>query len=96
MRPLVYDFGQLNQSTERDYIGQIVEDHVSRKYSLNFSVILSFYVQMKEHLLLQQSLQYSKVIADTFKTAQAYMRARNVRIGLQLKHCQQYIIYIHC
>ena len=28
MRPLVYDFGQLNKDTERDYIGQIVEDHV--------------------------------------------------------------------
>ena len=28
MRPLVYDFGQLNQDTERDYISQIVKDHV--------------------------------------------------------------------
>ena len=28
MRYLVYDFGQLNQGTERDYIGQIVSDHV--------------------------------------------------------------------
>ena len=29
MRPLVYDFGQLNTGTESDYIKQIVTDHVS-------------------------------------------------------------------
>ena len=29
MRPLVYDFGQLNTDTERDYTTQIVHDHVS-------------------------------------------------------------------
>ena len=29
MRPLVYDFGQLNTDTESDYIRQIVSDHVS-------------------------------------------------------------------
>ena len=28
MRPLVYDFGQLNMDTENDYIKQIVYDHV--------------------------------------------------------------------
>ena len=28
MRPLVYDFGQLNTNTERDYTKQIVHDHV--------------------------------------------------------------------
>ena len=28
MRPLVYDFGQLNTATEGDYIRQIVYDHV--------------------------------------------------------------------
>ena len=28
MRPLVYDFGQLQQVTEDDYIKQIVHDHV--------------------------------------------------------------------
>ena len=29
MRPLVYDFGQLNTDTEREYTTQIVQDHVS-------------------------------------------------------------------
>ena len=29
MRPLVYDFGQLNERSEADYIKQIVADHVS-------------------------------------------------------------------
>ena len=28
MRPLVYDFGQLNTDTEGDYTRQIVHDHV--------------------------------------------------------------------
>ena len=28
MRPLVYDFGQLNTGTEHDYIKQIVTDYV--------------------------------------------------------------------
>ncbi len=28
MRPLVYDFGQLNTGTELDYTSQIVKDHV--------------------------------------------------------------------
>ncbi len=28
MRPLVYDFGQLNTGTEQDYTSQIVKDHV--------------------------------------------------------------------
>ena len=28
MRPLVFDFGQLNLETESDYIRQIVHDHV--------------------------------------------------------------------
>lgn len=29
MRPLVYDYGQLKLDTEKDYISQIVCDHVS-------------------------------------------------------------------
>ena len=29
MKPLVYDFGQLNSSKERQYVIQIVSDHVS-------------------------------------------------------------------
>lgn len=28
MRPLVYDFGQLNTGAEKDYIAQIVKEHV--------------------------------------------------------------------
>ena len=28
MQPLVYDFGQLNTDTEKDYTRQIVSDHV--------------------------------------------------------------------
>ena len=31
MRPLVYDFGQLQQRTEDDYIKQIVHDHVRER-----------------------------------------------------------------
>ena len=29
LRPLVYDFGQLNKKNETDYVGQIVKNHVS-------------------------------------------------------------------
>jgi hypothetical protein len=29
LRPMVYDFGQLNTNTESDYIRQIVQDYVS-------------------------------------------------------------------
>ena len=34
MRPLVYDFGQLQQVTEDDYIRQIVHDHVKKHEGL--------------------------------------------------------------
>ena len=37
MRPLVYDFGQLQQGTEDDYIKQIVHDHV-RFYDNAYSI----------------------------------------------------------
>ena len=33
MRPLVYDFGQLNPETEKDYTKQIVFDHVSDPFA---------------------------------------------------------------
>ena len=34
MRPLIYDFGQLQQGTEDNYIGQIVGDHVKKHSGL--------------------------------------------------------------
>ena len=34
MRPLVYDFGQLSDQTEKEYTLQIVKNHV-RKYSIH-------------------------------------------------------------
>ncbi len=34
---------------------------------------------MKAHPILQKYGDYSKAISETFKTAQTYMRARNVR-----------------
>ena len=79
MRPLVYDFGQLNQDTEKDYITQIVKDHVSVNKSLSNAYFLYMYVQMKAHSILQKHKGYSKAISETLKTAQTYMRARNVR-----------------
>lgn len=33
MRPLVYDFGQLNVEAEKDYIKQIINDHVIKFHS---------------------------------------------------------------
>lgn len=34
MRPLIYDFGRLQQGTEDDYIGQIVSDHIKKHIDL--------------------------------------------------------------
>ena len=42
MRPLVYDFGQLNIDTERDYTLQIVHHHVS---IYNYSIVVSIFVR---------------------------------------------------
>ena len=39
MRPLVYDFGQLNTDTERDYTREIVRDHVMRGFTSLASTI---------------------------------------------------------
>ena len=39
MRPLVYDFGQLNNATEKDYIRQIVHDRCQAISGVNGQVI---------------------------------------------------------
>ena len=39
MRPLVYDFGQLTNTTEQDYTGQIVINHCSETETLSQQVI---------------------------------------------------------
>ena len=44
MRPLVYDFGQLNTDTERDYTVQIVTDHVS-----TFLKLIPLFLQLFLH-----------------------------------------------
>ena len=40
MRPLVYDFGQLNTDTEKDYTTQIVHDHVRSVHTLEILWII--------------------------------------------------------
>ena len=40
MRPLVYDFGQLNTNTESDYIEHIVYGHVSTHNNYVFILLL--------------------------------------------------------
>ena len=39
MRPLVYDFGQLTNTTEKDYTKQIVHNHCSGKQAAAVAVI---------------------------------------------------------
>ena len=42
MRPLVYDFGQLNNINENEYVAQIVKNHVSYMYCSNVICICLF------------------------------------------------------
>ena len=41
MRPLVYDFGQLNREAESKYIEHIVRDHVKKKIDPSIGIISS-------------------------------------------------------
>lgn len=82
MRPLVYDFGQLNTDTERDYTLQIVQDHV-RKYVLAFKpfcdIFLFVAMQVKKHVTLSQKRnEIIPAVARVFAWSQMYMRHRNV------------------
>ena len=82
MRPLVYDFGQLQQRTEDDYIRQIVQDHVSQGYIIHSQKTSLFYAlinQVTYHTdLSQESPHYIKAIADVLAWSQDYMRSRKV------------------
>lgn len=65
MRPLVYDFGQLNTDTESDYIRQIVSDHVSacvKPAATNYIII---------DTSLCLSTIFSAYFADGFNTIKA-------------------------
>ena len=46
MRPLVYDFGQLTNRTEKDYTRQIVSDHVRTPFFHDVMVISSWCLGM--------------------------------------------------
>ena len=46
MRPLVYDFGQLTNRTEKDYTRQIVSDHVRTPFFHDVMVIPSLCLGM--------------------------------------------------
>ena len=65
MRPLVYDFGQLQQVTEDDYIRQIVHDHVKKHESLR-----------KKNAAIVAAIV--PVITGVLATSQAYMRGKKV------------------
>ena len=81
MRPLVYDFGQLNKGTEDDYIKHIVCDHVSGicmpcvpDSSVSFMI-----TQVQKHpTLSMEDPGIVPAIASVLAASQAYMRSREV------------------
>ena len=85
----MFDFGQLNTSTERDYIYQLVSDHVSiirtkEGYSIYartlLFVLLSPPVKMKNHSeLSQQRPAVIQAVAKVLAWSQKYMRDRKAR-----------------
>ena len=80
MRPLVYDFGQLNTDTARDYTTQIVRGHVS-SCNVYYAItdITLYYIQVKKHTVLSQDIAaIIPAIARVLAWSQKYMREREV------------------
>ncbi len=80
MRPLVYDFGQLNMQTESDYIRQIVFDHVyNHQLACDSEVINNVIIQIHKHPELSKEAPGVKnSIAAVLTWSQGYMRKREV------------------
>ena len=54
MQPLVYDFGQLTDNTEKDYTIQIVTDRVS-----NVVILACFYINPERCIKVLECVKYS-------------------------------------
>ena len=91
MQPLVYDFGQLNTDTEKDYTHQIVSDHVrlrvDRCYTYDVytacAIICEYFAtgQVKKHPKLSQLHKgVIPAVARVLAWSQKYMRERKVHI----------------
>ena len=82
MRPFVYDFGQLNTSTEYSYTFQVVANHVREYRCLKKTLwLLNFLLQINRHRSLRLSSVQStmvRAIANVLAWSQDYMRRRQV------------------
>ena len=100
MRPLVYDFGQLKQGTEDNYIKQIVHDHVSSMFYIirHYLNPCSFVLKIMNHELLSQESRDNcaiiPAIARVLATSQAYMRKREVTLSAMIADNFHFTIWI--
>ena len=82
MRPLVYDFGQLNTGTESAYTRQIVTGHVRTNYYVKvlmlLDMILIIILQVKKNDGIPKA--YIEPIANVLAYSQQYMRGRQVGV----------------
>ena len=58
MRPLVYDFGQLTNSTEQDYTGQIVINHCSEILSQQVITAVSLVLAWCQKFMREKEVSY--------------------------------------
>jgi len=81
MKPLVYDFGQLNTGTELKYTNQIVSDHVCT-ISYIVTVVYNYMImQVTNHpTLSHENPHIIPVISKVLAKSQEFMRNQNVRI----------------
>ena len=59
MRPLVYDFGQLTNTTEQDYTGQIVMNHCSEILSQQVISAVSRVLAWCQKFMRERKVSYS-------------------------------------
>ena len=59
MRPLVYDFGQLTNTTEQDYTGQIVINHCSEILSQQVVSAVSRVLAWCQKFMRERRVSYS-------------------------------------
>ena len=83
MKPLVYDFGRLDDDTEYRYILQIVQNHVSFLFDNSHHVIINVLTALLQLCALSDQFHDSslcKVIGDILTESQRFMRKSEVGV----------------
>ena len=78
MQSLVYDFGQLDYKTEKDYAVKIVEKYVCC-VTISFILFSFKFVCMQVDDIPNLNI-YKVSVTDTLMACQNYMRKKKVRI----------------